>query len=193
MNLDETIKKRIDEWTKPPYDEDCINDIKKLVEEKNEHELKERFGAELSFGTGGLRGIIRNGTNGMNIYNIAKATQGIANYIKKQNIDNPKAVVAFDSRKFSKEFAQETALIFASNGIKTYLFSSMRPTPQLSFAIRHYGRATGVVITASHNPKEYNGYKAYWSDGAQMLSPHDTNVINEVRAISSMDYVKANF
>ncbi len=190
MKLDDTIMKRINEWTHKPYMDDCIKNITSLVDEKNENELNERFGAELEFGTGGLRGIIRNGTNGMNIYNVAKATQGIANYIKKCGIQNPKAVVAYDSRIFSKEFANETALIFASNGIKTYLFSEMRPTPTLSFAIRHLGCATGVVITASHNPKEYNGYKAYWSDGAQMINPHDKAVITEVRAITSMNDVK---
>lgn len=194
MKLDDTILKRISEWTDAPYQDDCVREIKSLVEAGNEDELKERFGAELEFGTGGLRGIIRYGTNGMNIYNVAKATQGIANYIKKQGIKEPKAVVAYDSRNFSKEFADETALIFASNGIKTYLYGEMRPTPTLSFAIRYLGCTTGVVITASHNPKEYNGYKAYWNDGAQMIAPHDKAVIGEVREIKSMnDVKKGNF
>ncbi len=191
MALNDVIKNKIDEWTKAPYAIDCIKDIEQLVSEGNETELNERFGADLEFGTGGLRGIIRFGTNGMNEYTVAKATQGLANYIKQQDIKEPKAVVACDSRNFSKEFAQKTATIFASNGIKTYLFSSLRPTPELSFAIRHLGCATGVVVTASHNPKQYNGYKAYWSDGAQMVSPHDTNVIKEVEKIKSLNDVKS--
>lgn len=191
MALSNDIQKKIEEWTKEPYGADCIREIQDLVNSGNEAELNERFGADLEFGTGGLRGIIRFGTNGMNRYNVAKATQGLANYIKMQNIENPKAVVACDSRNFSKEFAQETATIFASNGIKTYLFSGLRPTPELSFAIRYLGCATGVVVTASHNPKEYNGYKAYWSDGAQMVSPHDKNVITEVGKIKSLNDVKS--
>lgn len=191
MALSNDIQKKIEEWTNEPYGADCIREIQDLVNSGNEAELNERFGADLEFGTGGLRGIIRFGTNGMNRYNVAKATQGLANYIKIQNIENPKAVVACDSRNFSKEFAQETATIFASNGIKTYLFSSLRPTPELSFAIRYLGCATGVVVTASHNPKEYNGYKAYWSDGAQMVSPHDKNVITEVGKIKSLNDVKS--
>lgn len=191
MALSNDIQKKTEEWTKEPYDADCIREIQDLVNSGNEAELNERFGADLEFGTGGLRGIIRFGTNGMNRYNVAKATQGLANYIKMQNITEPKAAVAFDSRNFSKEFAQETATIFASNGIKTYLFSSLRPTPELSFAIRYLGCATGVVVTASHNPKEYNGYKAYWSDGAQMVSPHDKNVITEVSKIKSLNDVKS--
>ena len=191
MALSNDIQKKIEEWTNEPYGADCIREIQDLVNSGNEAELNERFGADLEFGTGGLRGIIRFGTNGMNRYNVAKATQGLANYIKMQNIENPKAVVACDSRNFSKEFAQETATIFASNGIKTYLFSSLRPTPELSFAIRYLGCATGVVVTASHNPKEYNGYKAYWSDGAQMVSPHDKNVITEVGKIKSLNDVKS--
>lgn len=191
MALSNDIQKKIEEWTKEPYGADCIREIQDLVNSGNEAELNERFGADLEFGTGGLRGIIRFGTNGMNRYNVAKATQGLANYIKMQNIENPKAVVACDSRNFSKEFAQETATIFASNGIKTYLFSGLRPTPELSFAIRYLGCATGVVVTASHNPKEYNGYKAYWSDGAQMVSPHDKNVITEVSKIKSLNDVKS--
>ena len=191
MALSNDIQQKIEEWTKEPYGTDCIREIQDLVNSGNEAELNERFGADLEFGTGGLRGIIRFGTNGMNRYNVSKATQGLANYIKMQNIENPKAVVACDSRNFSKEFAQETATIFASNGIKTYLFSSLRPTPELSFAIRYLGCATGVVVTASHNPKEYNGYKAYWSDGAQMVSPHDKNVIAEVNKIKSLNDVKS--
>lgn len=188
--LNHTIREKIEEWIAAPYEEDCIKEIQLLVDEKKEEELKERFGADLEFGTGGLRGIIRFGTNGMNRYNVAKATQGLANYIKQQNIPSPKAVVAYDSRHFSKEFAKETATIFASNGIKTYLFSDLRPTPELSFAIRYLECATGVVVTASHNPKEYNGYKAYWSDGAQMVEPHDKNVIIEVAKIQSLNDVK---
>lgn len=190
MKLPEDVLKKIDEWTNPPYSIECINEIKKLVSDKNEKELLERFGTELDFGTGGIRGIIGYGTNRMNVYIIAKCTQGLANYLLKSNIKEPKAVVAYDSRHFSFEFAKKTASVFASNGIKTYIFKELRPTPELSFAIRKLGCTTGVVITASHNPKEYNGYKAYWDDGGQLIAPHDKAVIDEVRKIASLNQVK---
>jgi len=194
MALSEIISKKIDEWTRPPYDENCINEIKKLVSDKNEKELNERFAIELEFGTGGLRGLIRNGTNGMNIYVVARATQGLANYVKKSGEKEPKAAIAYDSRLYSKEFAMESAAVLASNGIKTYIFSEMRPTPELSYTVRKLGCVTGIVITASHNPKEYNGYKVYWKDGGQIIPPHDENIIKEVRNVERItDVIKDDF
>lgn len=191
MTLSKEVQLRIDEWTAQPYQDDCIDEINSLVKDENYEELNERFAAELEFGTGGLRGIIRNGTNGINKYVIAKATQGLANYVKKTVTGETSAAIAYDSRRFSREFAMETARVFASNGIVAYIFEEMRPTPQLSFAIRHLGCTTGVVITASHNPREYNGYKAYWSDGAQIIAPQDGEIIEEVRDIGSMNEVNA--
>lgn len=194
MALSENILKKIDEWTRPPYNEKCINEIKKLSAEKNEKELNERFAIELEFGTGGLRGLIRNGTNGMNIYVVARATQGLANYVKKSGEKEPTAAIAYDSRLYSKEFAMESAAVLASNGIKTYIFSEMRPTPELSYTVRKLGCVTGIVITASHNPKEYNGYKVYWKDGGQIISPHDENIIKEVRNVERItDVAKDDF
>lgn len=194
MALSESILKKIEEWTRPPYDEKCINEIKGLLEKKDEKELNERFALELEFGTGGLRGIIRNGTNGMNIYVVARATQGLANYVKQSGEVSPKAAIAYDSRLYSKEFAMETAAVLASNGIKTYIFSEMRPTPELSYTVRKLGCVTGIVITASHNPKEYNGYKVYWKDGGQIINPHDENIIKEVRKVEKIsDVIKDDF
>ncbi len=190
MALPESVLKRAAEWTESPYDEDCRKEIKALIKSKNEKELNERFAVELEFGTGGLRGLIRNGTNGMNKYVVARATQGLANYVNKSGEVNPSAAIAYDSRLFSKEFAMESAAVLAANGIKTYLFSEMRPTPELSFAVRELGCVTGIVITASHNPKEYNGYKVYWKDGGQIISPHDENIISEVRKVETLNDVK---
>jgi len=190
MQLSAAIQKRVNEWTRPPYGAACIKEIQTLIDAGDEFELTERFGAELNFGTGGIRGIIGFGTNRMNEYIIVKTTQGLANYILENAKGEPKAVVAYDCRRFSKEFAAKTALVFASNGIKTYLFSEMRPTPELSFAVRHLGCSAGVVVTASHNPKIYNGYKVSWSDGAQIVTPHDAGIIKEVRSITSLNMVK---
>lgn len=190
MALNEIVQKRVDEWTKPPYDENCIKDIRQFIESGNERELNERFAIELEFGTGGLRGLIRNGTNGMNVYVVARATQGLANYVKKSGEVNPSAAIAYDSRLYSREFAMESAAVLAANGIKTYIFSEMRPTPELSFAVRELGCVTGIVITASHNPKQYNGYKVYWRDGGQIIPPHDENIIAEVRRVESLNDVK---
>ncbi|HPD78280.1 MAG TPA: phospho-sugar mutase [Spirochaetota bacterium] len=190
MPLSEVILAKISEWTNPPYEEDCINEIKELLSQNNEKELNERFAVELEFGTGGLRGIIRNGTNGMNKYVVARATQGLANYVLASGESDPKAVIAYDSRLYSKEFAIEAATVLASNGIKTYIFSEMRPTPELSYAVRKLGCVTGIVITASHNPKEYNGYKVYWKDGGQIVPPHDENIIREVRKVEKITDVK---
>jgi len=185
MALSEKIRKRIEEWTAPPFDGSTINEIEALVAENDENELNERFGAELEFGTGGLRGIIRNGTNGMNKYVVAMATQGLANYIKSTGIENPSVAIAFDSRNYSTEFAVETAVVLAANGIKAYIYRELRPVPQLSFTVRHLGCTAGIVVTASHNPREYNGYKVFWSDGGQVITPHDEGIISEVRKVGS--------
>ncbi|HOV14239.1 MAG TPA: phospho-sugar mutase, partial [Spirochaetota bacterium] len=190
MKLNDKILKKIEEWTNPPYTKECIDEINNLVKKSYEDELNERFAIDLDFGTGGMRGIIRNGTNGMNIFVVAKATQGLANYVKQSGIKEPKAAIAYDSRAFSPEFAKEAAIVLASNGIKTYLFKELRPTPELSFAVRYLGCTTGIVITASHNPKEYNGYKVYWNDGAQVVAPHDKGIIDEVKNVKKLNDVK---
>ncbi|MCL2154925.1 MAG: phospho-sugar mutase [Leptospirales bacterium] len=189
MTISDLVKQRAYEWTRAPYDEECRNEIKGLIDRGDDKELAERFAVELEFGTGGLRGLIRNGINGMNKYVVARATQGLANYVNKVNAQHS-AAIAYDSRFFSKEFAMESAAVFASNGIKTYIFSDMRPTPELSFAVREFKCTTGIVITASHNPKEYNGYKVYWSDGGQIISPQDNDIINEVRKVERLEDVK---
>lgn len=174
-------------------DEGFRKEVETLIADvdKNAAELEDRFYRSLEFGTGGLRGVIGGGTNRMNTYVINNATQGLANYFIKTFPDKAKkgelkAVVAFDSRRYSDVFAEATALIFAANGFTTYLFTSLRPTPELSFAIRTLGCDTGVVVTASHNPPQYNGYKAYWNDGAQVIEPHDVGIINEVNAVTSV-------
>ncbi|MBP7480023.1 MAG: phospho-sugar mutase, partial [Spirochaetaceae bacterium] len=166
-------------------------EVEKLVELNNLAELEDRFYQNLEFGTGGLRGIIGGGTNRMNTCVINKATQGLANYFIKTFPDKAKngtlsAVIAYDSRQFSDVFAEAAALIFAANGFKTYLFTGLRPTPELSYAIRTLGCDTGVVVTASHNPPQYNGYKAYWNDGAQVIEPHDEGIIEEVNSVTSV-------
>ena len=143
-------------------------------------DLEDRFYTRLAFGTGGMRGVIGGGYNRMNSYVIRRTTQGLANYVTKQNFDNPSAAIAYDSRHFSKEFARDAACVLAAAGIKTYIFKELRPTPQLSFAVRHLGATIGIVITASHNPAEYNGYKVYWNDGAQIVPPHDKGIVEEV-------------
>lgn len=189
LTKEEILKKAL-EWTRSPFGEECKNEIKKLIEDNNEKELTERFAVDLDFGTGGMRGIIRNGTNGMNIYVVSKATQGLANYVNSKKFDSPKAVIAYDSRKYSKEFAEEAAAVLASNGIKTYIFKDIRPTPELSFAVRELGCVTGIVVTASHNPKEYNGYKVYWKDGGQVINPDDKAIIAEVKKVITLTDVK---
>lgn len=186
--MDSALQQRIDAWLTPAYDQQTRDEIKKLQAEKPE-ELDDAFYKSLEFGTGGLRGIMGVGTNRINKYTIGMATQGYANYLKKC-FDNISVTVAHDSRNNSREFAEITANVFAANGIKVYLFESLRPTPELSFAIRHFKCQGGVVCTASHNPKEYNGYKAYWDDGGQIVPPHDGNVIKEVEAIKSIEDVK---
>jgi phosphoglucomutase len=187
----EDVKKRASEWLSSKYDEATRKEVEALLN-GNENDLIEAFYRDLEFGTGGLRGIMGVGTNRMNIYTVARATQGLCNYVKEQfsNLNMVKAAVAYDSRNNSKLFAETTAKIFAANGIKVFLFDALKPTPELSFAIRHFGCQTGVVITASHNPKEYNGYKAYWNDGGQVVPPHDKNIILEVNKIKSLDEVR---
>lgn len=188
--MDAAILSKVNAWLNGNYDEATKEAIKKMQAE-NETELVESFYRNLEFGTGGLRGIMGVGTNRMNKYTVGMATQGFANYLKKVYGDaEVKVVIGHDSRNNSRFFAETTANVFAANGIKVLLFSELRPTPELSFAIRHLGCHAGVVCTASHNPKEYNGYKAYWNDGSQLVPPHDKNVIKEVEAIASVDDVK---
>ncbi len=177
------------EWLENPYFDDSTKEELRAVE-KDEKEIEERFYMDLEFGTAGLRGIIGAGTNRMNIYVVRRATQGLANYIAKVNKQSQGVAIAYDSRHMSPEFAREAALCLAANGIKAYIFESLRPTPELSFAVRHLGCAAGINITASHNPPEYNGYKVYWEDGAQITPPHDTGIMAEVKAISDWNTVK---
>lgn len=187
--MSDTIAAKASQWLSPVFDEDTRNQVQKLMD-NDPKELDESFYKSLEFGTGGLRGIMGVGTNRINRYTVGMATQGLANYLKKSFDGDISIAVAFDSRNNSQLYARTTAEIFSANGIKAYLFESLRPTPELSFAIRELGCKSGVVITASHNPKEYNGYKAYWDDGGQLIPPHDKNVINEVNAISGPDQVK---
>jgi phosphoglucomutase len=188
--MDTTILNKVNEWLNGNYD-DATKDAIRKVQAENELELTESFYKNLEFGTGGLRGIMGVGTNRMNKYTVGMATQGFSNYLKKvYGNDEIKVAIGHDSRNNSRFFAETTANVFAANGIKVFLFEALRPTPELSFAIRHLGCKAGVVCTASHNPKEYNGYKAYWNDGSQLVPPHDKNVIKEVEAIKSVDEVK---
>ena len=190
--MDTKIKDRVNVWLNGSFDEATKNEIKKLDAE-NPEELTEAFYKNLEFGTGGLRGIMGVGTNRINKYTIGMATQGYANYLTKTYPGGEiRVAIAHDSRNNSRRFAEITANVMAANGIRAYLFESLRPTPELSFAIRHLGCQGGVVCTASHNPKEYNGYKAYWNDGGQLVPPHDKNVIAEVDKIVSVDEVKWN-
>ena len=186
--MDQAIQQKIDKWLQGNYDSTTKDSIAQL-QQSNAGELADAFYRNLEFGTGGLRGLMGVGTNRMNRYTVGMATQGYANYLKKC-FDKVSVAIAYDCRNNSREFAEITANVFAANDIKVYLFESLRPTPELSFAIRHFKCQGGVVLTASHNPKEYNGYKAYWDDGAQMVPPHDKNVIVEVEKIGSVDDVK---
>ncbi|HOY95046.1 MAG TPA: phospho-sugar mutase [Catalimonadaceae bacterium] len=191
MALSPDIQAKVNQWLSDEFDATTRTSIQKLIDDQNETELVDSFYKNLEFGTGGLRGIMGAGTNRMNVYTVSMATQGLCNYLKKTYPDSPISVaIAHDSRNNSPLFAKTTADVFTANGIKVYFFSELRPTPELSFAIRHFGCQSGVVITASHNPKEYNGYKAYWNDGAQMLAPHDKNTIEEVDKILSITQVK---
>jgi phosphoglucomutase len=190
-NIDKNIMERANKWLTDFYDDETRKQVKSLIE-TDINELTESFYRDLEFGTGGLRGIMGVGTNRMNKYTVGMATQGLANYILKMFPEKTdcKVAIAYDSRNNSKFFAQVTADVMSANNIKVYLFEELRPTPELSFAIRQLGCQSGVVITASHNPKEYNGYKAYWEDGGQLISPHDTNVIDEVLKINDISQVK---
>lgn len=188
-NMEKQIQSKVDIWLAGNYDENTKNEIRQL-QANNPKELADAFYKNLEFGTGGLRGLMGAGTNRINKYTVGSATQGFANYLKKCYEGEIKVAIAHDSRNNSRFFAETTAQVFAANGIKVFLFDDLRPTPELSFAIRTLQCQGGVVCTASHNPKEYNGYKAYWDDGAQMVSPHDTNVISEVEKIKSLEDVK---
>lgn len=177
------------EWLANPYfDEATKNELKELA--GNDKEIEERFYRELEFGTGGLRGILGAGTNRMNVYTVRKASQGLANFIKKEGGEKKGVAIAYDSRRMSPEFADEAALCLAANGIKAYVFESLRPTPELSFALRELGCIAGIVVTASHNPPEYNGYKVYWEDGAQITAPKDKDIIAEVGRVKDYNEVK---
>jgi phosphoglucomutase len=188
--MDAAIQEKVSAWLNGNYDQETKNAILQLQHD-NPNELIESFYSNLEFGTGGLRGIMGVGTNRINKYTIGMATQGYANYLKQSfSSQTVKVAIAHDSRNNSRFFAETAAKVFAANGIKVFLFQSLRPTPELSFAIRYLGCQGGVVCTASHNPKEYNGYKAYWDDGGQLVPPHDSNVIKEVEKIASVDEVK---
>ena len=189
--LEPAVQSKINTWLSGNYDQATKSEIQNLIEAHNETELTDAFYKNLEFGTGGLRGLIGTGSNRMNQYTLGAATQGLANYLNKTFPNQTISVaIAHDSRIKSDEFARVTANVFSSNDITVYLFKALRPTPELSFAIRELGCKSGVVITASHNPKEYNGYKAYWTDGSQVVAPHDKNVIDEVNAIQSIDDIK---
>ena len=177
------------EWLNDPYFDDATKEELRSIE-KDDKEIKERFYKELEFGTAGLRGVIGAGTNRMNIYTVRKATQGLANYIVKKGFQGKGVAIAYDSRRMSPEFATEAALCLAANGIKAYVFESLRPTPELSFAVRNLGCIAGINITASHNPPEYNGYKVYWEDGAQITPPHDKGIMDEVQNVTDYSTMK---
>ena len=176
-------------WLSNPYfDEDTKEELRSIA--NDEKEIEDRFYMDLEFGTAGLRGVIGAGTNRMNVYTVRKATQGLANYIIKVGAQAKGVAIAYDSRRMSPEFANEAALCLAANGIKAYIFESLRPTPELSYAVRYLGCTAGINVTASHNPPEYNGYKVYWEDGAQITPPHDSGIMGEVKAISDWNTVK---
>ena len=171
----------LDEYKKwcesPEFDEETKKELLEIKDD--EKEIEDRFYKELEFGTAGLRGVIGAGTNRMNKYTVGKATQGLANYIVEQGTEKQGVAISYDSRKMSKEFSMQTALILNANGIKTYLFENLRPVPELSYAVRELGCTAGVMITASHNPPQYNGYKVYWDDGAQIVAPRDKDIISK--------------
>jgi len=187
-----TVMDKASKWLTPAYDEKTRAEVKAMMEAEDKTQLIEAFYKDLEFGTGGLRGIMGAGSNRMNIYTVGAATQGLANYLKDVFKDLPQisVCVGHDVRHNSRRFAELAADIFSANGIKVYLFDDCRPTPEISYGIRHLGCQSGVVVTASHNPKEYNGYKAYWSDGAQMIAPHDVKTIEYVNAITSVEQIK---
>jgi len=188
--IDPTLLERVNKWLTPFFDTETQNKIKDLIAHNTE-ELEDSFYKNLAFGTGGMRGIMGPGDNRINKYTLGKNTQGLANYLKKCFTNNPiKVAIAYDCRHNSKEFARIVANVFSANGIKVYLFSDLRPTPELSFAVRHLNCQCGIVLTASHNPPEYNGYKVYWEDGGQLVPPQDDAVISEINALH---YTDVNF
>lgn len=188
----QSIREKAKSWLSPAYDEVTRKDVQALLDSEDSTKLIDAFYKDLEFGTGGIRGIMGAGSNRMNKYTVGTATQGLANYLRKEfGADAElKVVIGYDCRHNSREFAEIAAGIFAGNGIKVYLFEALRPTPMVSYAVRELGCHSGVMLTASHNPKEYNGFKAYWSDGAQMIAPHDRNVISEVNAIRNVEDIK---
>lgn len=188
----ENVKAKAQQWLNGAYDEATKEEVRKMLNNSDNTELIDSFYKDLEFGTGGLRGIMGAGSNRMNRYTMGAATQGLANYLNKAFADLPerKVVIGHDCRNNSRLFAETAAQIFAANGITAYLFEDLRPTPEISFAIRHLDCQSGVIITASHNPKEYNGYKAYWNDGAQIIAPHDTNIIEEVAKITRVSDIR---
>src|SRR6202000_2959589 len=193
QELDSTFLQRANAWLEGNYDSSVKQEIQTLLDNKAYTELTDSFYRDLEFGTGGLRGIMGPGSNRINKYTIGAATQGLANYLKKTYPgEKVKVAIAHDSRNNSDLFANITAEVFSANDIHVYFFKALRPTPELSFAVRHFGCKSGVMLTASHNPKEYNGYKAYGADGGQFVAPHDKAVMDEVAAISSVDDIKFN-
>ena len=183
------VRAKAKEWLSDTYDEETRKQVQALLDAEDATELVDSFYRSLEFGTGGLRGIMGVGTNRMNIYTVGAATQGLSNYLKKNfaDLDQIKVAIGYDCRNNSRLFSETSARIFAANGIKAYLFEDLRPTPELSYAIRELGCQSGIILTASHNPKEYNGYKAYWEDGSQIVGPHDVNIVNEVAKIKPED------
>lgn len=192
QELIKQVTEKAEKWLTPAYDAETQAEVKRMLTSEDKTDLIEAFYKDLEFGTGGLRGIMGVGSNRMNIYTVGAATQGLSNYLKKNFKDLPQisVVVGHDCRNNSRLFAETSANIFSANGIKVYLFEDMRPTPEMSFAIRYLGCQSGIILTASHNPKEYNGYKAYWDDGAQVLAPHDKGIIDEVNKIASAADIK---
>lgn len=192
QELIKQVTEKAGKWLDPSYDAETRAEVKRMLDNEDKTELIESFYKDLEFGTGGLRGIMGVGSNRMNIYTVGAATQGLSNYLNKcfKGKDQISVVVGHDCRNNSRKFAEISADIFSANGIRVYLFEDMRPTPEMSFAIRHLGCQSGIILTASHNPKEYNGYKAYWDDGAQVLAPHDTGIIDEVGKIASAADIK---
>ena len=186
------VTEKAQRWLSGNYDEETKKEVEKMLDNEDKSLLIDAFYRELEFGTGGLRGIMGAGSNRVNKYTVGSATQGLSNYLLQEFADLPeiKVVIGHDNRNNSRKYAEITANIFSANGIKVYLFEALRPTPEVSFAIRKLGCQSGVMMTASHNPKEYNGYKAYWNDGAQVLAPHDKNIIAEVNRIKNVDDIK---
>ena len=188
-NLLSAVLTKAESWLSDVYDETTRSEVQRMIANNDKTELIDSFYKDMEFGTGGLRGIMGAGSNRMNIYTVGAATQGLSNYLKKEfgNLKQIKVAIGHDCRNNSRLFAEKSAEIFSANGIKAYLFDDLRPTPELSFVIRHLGCQSGIILTASHNPKEYNGYKAYWEDGSQLVSPHDENVIEEVQKVKVED------